>query len=773
MISEALYLPLTGLLAALAGGVLLVALMQRRLHQRRHRELQHEFYDLRRQYASAQEDSRAQLDQLPAVILIFDRQWPKLLFANRLAREVFGCQTEEQLMERLFNKPDAWLPGPHSLVDFEDWLASARDFGMVRREWCFSTGPDESLWLDCEVGNTIFAGQPARLFSGVNIHHRKMESIADNLRERALFGINAGRPLDRLIEAASKLLEVQIPGTRCIVSLYDEQRDVLVSQGNSGFAKEFCTQIPSVPARFGATSIGSAAHTRARVTTESISGDHQWQGYSQLCQELNVDAAWSEPVQDQHGNLQAVITLFSSAPRKPDSAVIQQFSSVVSLLGLGIEREQWKMALEASSAHERFVREIGVEIVNVRADDYAPGLQEVARRIQAHYGLGALNIWQVEPDENLLVPVAGTAGPQSGESGASTLQVPVDWFEGVFRSREPKYVIPQDELYARIRHSGPPRPVLVVPLYSDAARGPLLGLLTVESRHQYVKKSSIEYLSVIGSVIKTSLINRRLMTRLSDAADTERRARQKLEGELDVARNIQMSMVPGSGSYLQQFRAWNIEAWLSPAKAVGGDFYELIALPQGRLLAAVGDVSDKGVPAALFMARTVSLLNFLARSKDGNLRDIAEGLNRELCRGNDACMFVTLVLVLVDLASGKAEMLSAGHTAPLQRFRGRLPLLWRGEVSAPLGLYDDVPFTAAPLDIPDGSSLVLYSDGVTEAFNKEGLEFGEDRLLNLGHRADGSGDSFLSHMRKQLSEYTKGAEQSDDITIMTINHHGF
>src|SRR5690554_7486373 len=99
-----------------------------------------------------------------------------------------------------------------------------------------------------------------------------MESIADNLRERAPCGINAGRPLDGLIEAASKLLEVQIPGTRCIVSLCDEQRDVLVSQGNSGFAKEFCTQIPSVPARFGATSIGSAAHTRARVTTESKIG---------------------------------------------------------------------------------------------------------------------------------------------------------------------------------------------------------------------------------------------------------------------------------------------------------------------------------------------------------------------------------------------------------------------------------------------------------------------------------------------------------------------
>ncbi len=80
---------------------------------------------------------------------------------------------------------------------------------------------------------------------------------------------------------------------------------------------------------------------------------------------------------------------------------------------------------------------------------------------------------------------------------------------------------------------------------------------------------------------------------------------------------------------------------------------------------------------------------------------------------------------------------------------------------------------ATTADIPDGSSLVLYSDGVTEAFNKDGSEFGEDRLLNLGHRADGSGDSFLAHMRGQLSEFTEGAEQSDDITIMTINHHGF
>src|SRR5690554_7994370 len=115
------------------------------------------------------------------------------------------------------------------------------------------------------------------------------------------------------------------------------------------------------------------------------------------------------------------------------------------------------------------------------------------------------------------------------------------------------------------------------------------------------------------------------MTRLSDAADTERRARQKLEGELDVARNIQMSMVPGSGSYLQQFRAWNIEAWLSPAKAVGGDFYERMALAQGRVLAVVGDMFDNGRQAAQLMARTVSQLNSPARRKDGNLRAIAEG----------------------------------------------------------------------------------------------------------------------------------------------------
>lgn len=770
MIPEAVFLPLAGLSLVGLALLLLFHLWQQRRHKARYRLLDQQCQDLRRQYTSSLEDSRALLDQLPDVVLVFERQWPKLLFANRQAKEVFDCQTEAELTDKLFSNPDAWLPSPHSLLDFEDWLASGRDFGMARREWCFSTGPDESLWLDCELGNAVFAGQPARLFSGVNIHHRKMQALADNLRERALFGINAGRPLERLIETACKLLEVQVSGARCIISLYDEQRDTLITQGKSGFAREFAALVPSVPARFGATSIGSAAHTRARVICESVRQDHQWQGYGQVCDELELVAAWSEPVQDQAGNLQGVITLFSANPKHPDGQLLQQFSSVVSLLSLGIEREQWRQALEASSENERFIREIGVEIVNVRGDAYAAGVQAVARRLQAQYGLGAVKLWQVQAGHGQLVAVAGTA-EETTEPDSQPIST--DRFLALYRSNQPGYITPQDELYGPLKQPGSPRPVLVIPLYSDARQGPLLGVLAVESRHQYVAKSTIEYLSVIGSVIKTSLINRRLMKQLSDAADSERKARQKLEGELDVARSIQMSMVPGGGDFLQQYRAWNIEAWLRPAKAVGGDFYELISLPQGRLLAAVGDVSDKGVPAALFMARTVSLLNFLARSKDGNLKAIAEALNQELCRGNDACMFVTLILVLVDLASGEAEMVSAGHTMPMQKFRDRLPALWRGEISAPLGLYEDVPFKSETVSIPAGASLVLYSDGVTEAFNEAKAEFGEERLLNLGHRTVGSGESFLAYLREQLAEFTDGADQSDDITIMTINHHGF
>lgn len=239
MTPQAISWPLLSLAAALAAVMLLLFLRCRRQAAARRLDLEARLHDLQRQYASSLADTRALLNQLPEVILIFERQWPKLLFANRQALELFQCEDEHALMERVFSRPDHWLPTPHSLLDFEQWLATGRDLGVARKEWCFAVGSGASVWLDCAVSNTVFAAHPARLFSGANIHHRKMESLADRLRERALVGINEGKPVERLLDTAIKLIEVQQPGVRCVISLYDQPKDLLVTHGNSGFARDF------------------------------------------------------------------------------------------------------------------------------------------------------------------------------------------------------------------------------------------------------------------------------------------------------------------------------------------------------------------------------------------------------------------------------------------------------------------------------------------------------------------------------------------------------
>lgn len=774
MTLDAVFWPLPAVLSAVAFmmAALLLCLYLWRSAAGRERELEKLHRELQRRYASAVEDSRALLNQLPEIVLIFERDGARLVFANRTALELFGCEDEETLSDQVFCRPDRWMPSPYSLLEFEAWLASAGNGNPadpLRKEWCFACADQSGIWLDCEVRNIVFAGRAHRLLTGINIHHRKMENRADRLKERALIGISEGKPVERLLDTAIKLIEVQQPRGKCIISLFDQPRDLLITHGNSGFAREFRNRIPSVPARYGATSIGTAAHTRSPVICDAIHEDHRWQGYSQVCNELGMDSAWSEPVISQTGELLAVITLFSESGYTPDDDLLRQFSSVVSLVSLGIEHQRWKEALEAASANERFIRDIGVAIVNIPGQKYTAGLTAICRRIQAHYNLGALRVWEVQPVTGELVPVAETV---RAEAGQAATPIAMGQFEAVFAEPNPEYLTATDELYPAVQITGQGKPVLVIPLYSDERSSVLLGFLAVESRYQFVPTATIEYLRVIGSVLKTSFINRRLMASLSATVESERHAREKLENELNAARTIQMAMVPGSGSFRQQYRAWTLEAWLQPARAVGGDFYEVIKLPDGRVLVAVGDVSDKGVPAALFMARTVSLLNFLARAYEGDPARIATALNEELCRGNDACMFVTMVMGVLDLSSGNSTWINAGHNPPLYVDTLSPPALWMETGGPPFGIYEGISYSAESIRIRPGQSFTLYTDGLTEAFSPDGQAFGEDRLINMGYRAAGQADGLLDQVKERLLEFAADAPQSDDVTLLTIQHHG-
>lgn len=229
-------------------------------------------------------------------------------------------------------------------------------------------------------------------------------------------------------------------------------------------------------------------------------------------------------------------------------------------------------------------------------------------------------------------------------------------------------------------------------------------------------------------------------------------------------------MVPGSGQFLKRFHSWTIEAWLSPAKAVGGDFYDVIPLPDGRLLVAVGDVSGKGVPAALFMARTVSLLNFLARTCKGDLPRIATSLNEELCRSNDACMFVTMMMGIVDPGSGDTRWINAGHNPLLHAGSPGPAHLCAKSMGPPFGLYETVSYGVERITVRPGQCLTLYTDGLTEAFDADGQVFGEERLARMGYRARRGADSFLTYVRGQLMEFVRDVPQSDDVTLLTVDY---
>ena len=243
-------------------------------------------------------------------------------------------------------------------------------------------------------------------------------------------------------------------------------------------------------------------------------------------------------------------------------------------------------------------------------------------------------------------------------------------------------------------------------------------------------------------------------------------ARQKLESELSIAREIQQAMLP-PGRVIDREHA-HLEAYarLEPAKAVGGDFYCFIETDADGLWFAIGDVSDKGVPAALFMARTVTVLEVAASTHASPERVLAEA-SRRLVQGNDACMFATVLCGRVDVRSGACVLASAGHDAPLMLLAdGRheeLPL----QPGPPLGFEVGDAFPLWSGQLPAGATLLAWTDGITEAFDAANQAFGAERIpgaLLPGATARDQCEGLIS----QVHAFTGAAPQSDDITVLAI-----
>ncbi len=259
-----------------------------------------------------------------------------------------------------------------------------------------------------------------------------------------------------------------------------------------------------------------------------------------------------------------------------------------------------------------------------------------------------------------------------------------------------------------------------------------------------------------------------LQTHIEQLKETTAK-QQKLESEIQIAKGIQMSMVPGGGTVSITEHNHELYSILRPARSVGGDLY-YFKHEAGRLHFIIGDVSDKGVPAALFMAKTVTLYT-------GALDDaLSPGetltrMNHALCRNNDACMFVTALCGSLELDTGRLVMANAGHMHPVRKNRHTsAELIVDGALA--LGLMADVEYPDVTHTLEPETSLFMYTDGISEAFNPAGEQYEEQRLLAFIARSkDLSADALGSSSLADVEKFVDGAEQSDDITLMVI-HYG-
>ncbi|HEY7699092.1 MAG TPA: SpoIIE family protein phosphatase, partial [Vicinamibacteria bacterium] len=249
--------------------------------------------------------------------------------------------------------------------------------------------------------------------------------------------------------------------------------------------------------------------------------------------------------------------------------------------------------------------------------------------------------------------------------------------------------------------------------------------------------------------------------------ETTTRAKGRLEGELQIARRIQVDMLPPSKAGGRPGDGFELHAILEPARQIGGDLYEYFVL-DGKLTFVVGDVSGKGVGAALFMARAKTMFHTIAR-REPDLAEVLRAVNRGLCEENEQGMFVTLFAGALDLETGGLSYASAGHDPPVVVSGAAAePRQLDVDGGPVLGLIEASDYRAQRTTLAAGDSLVLFTDGVSEALDEKGDFFTIDRLREL--LAKTANADLAQKVYEAVKAFAGEAPQSDDITVMAVRY---
>lgn len=347
-------------------------------------------------------------------------------------------------------------------------------------------------------------------------------------------------------------------------------------------------------------------------------------------------------------------------------------------------------------------------------------------------------------------------------------------------------IFPQDELMSDIRNLnktviflgaiGFILLIMVITLIAGSITRPLRtlagatkdiskGNLDIESP-RIKSKDEVGKLAESFDYMKTSL-----KQYIKDLTETTA-AKERIESELNIAREIQMSILPKIFPPFPQKPEFDIYATIEPAKEVGGDLYDFFFIDEDHLCFIIGDVSGKGVPASLFMAVTKTLFK---ASSDKSLKpdEVVNKVNDELSEDNDSCMFVTLFYGILNTKTGEILYSNAGHNPPLIIRKGERPLYLEKSGSVAIGAMEDMTFKTEKLRLLPGDYLFMYTDGVTEATNKKEELFSEERLIEeISNIRKKPIQELVSGIMQKIDSFAHGMPQADDITMMVLKFYG-
>jgi len=484
---------------------------------------------------------------------------------------------------------------------------------------------------------------------------------------------------------------------------------------------------------------------------------------------------WSEPYFDDGGG--GILMSTYSHPFYDRSAGRRQFRGVVtadiSLEELVAEIDKISLydtgyaflisrsgAFLAHPDKERIMRE---SVFSVAADDNRPELRAIGREMiggrSGHAAFTSIHTGRRSLLAYAPVPAAG-------------------WSVGV--------MIPENELFADIWSLN--RMVLAI-----AAAGFTLLLLVVVAISRSITRPLKKLVGATGEIARGNLdvalpvMNTgdevQVLTRSVDemrlalkeyiANITETsRAKERIESELKIARAIQMNFLPKHFPPFPEQSAFDLFAALEPAMEVGGDLYDFFMVDDRHLFFSVGDVSDKGVPAALFMAVTKTLMKGIVE-QGLTPADVLARVNVELCQNNESAMFVTVACGMLDVATGELLYSNAGHNPPVLLRAGGVPEMLPMPPGLVLGAMEEAAFSTRTVWLGPDDRLLLYTDGVTEAMDAGQKLFSEERLLiEMAPLTTATPRRMVERLMAAVQAHAGDAAQSDDITILALHYKG-